>query len=914
HGPGALADVIPAPAQLVPGRGAFLVNERTVVWLPRDPGAGESARYFADLVRRTHPGWLTAIAGSPGRTERPAIVFDLERAPPGASPESYEIRVTPRRVVVSAGDRRGLFYGGVTLWQLCTAGMGAPATGAQSARRITLPALHIPALHIIDAPRFRWRGLMLDSARHFQSPEFVMRYIDWMALHKLNVLGWHLTDDQGWRLEVKKYPRLTEVGAWRVPAGRAAARDIDPATGRPRLYGGYYSQDEVRRIVSFAASRNVTIVPEIEMPGHASAAIVAYPQLGVMSDPPPAVPSDWGVFTNLFNVEESTFAFLEDVLAEVMELFPGQFIHVGGDEAVKDQWQASARVHERMRELGVASEDALQGYFTHRVGEYLRAHGRRLVGWDEILEGGVPPDAAVMSWRGVQGAIAAAAAGHDAVLSPDPTLYLDSRQGRSPSEPPGRGTVETLADVYHFDPLPGPLAGDQAHVLGLQGNLWTEHVRTEERAAYMTWPRAAALAEVGWSPPGRLDWSDFTLRLPAEFRRLKSLGVHYSDDVFAPPRSVGPHDRHMSQDLKTCTGKLVLSLEDDAPIEGARAVFLETDGGGRAGAVQFPDRQGHRGDQARPAAHGRRRARGAPRLLRRRSGRGAAARAGGRQRRRDRAPPGVGAGCARSARPVFPLHPAHPRSHVGDRLGAALAMTAVRTVRLLAPLAGWSTPLEEAPDEVFARGLLGDGVAIDPTSARLCAPCDGELIVIAAARHAVTLDSVELGGQGFELHAPQGARVRAGEPLLSLDLDLLARRAKSVLTPVIVTADSGFRIVRRSSDCELAVGNFLMEVASQAAEVPAPTAPGDAATVRRLRVDFEHGIYTRPAALLAGSLRSLAADVRIAAHGREANARSIVALMALGVERGEEIEIRATGPDATVAVQALAAVLAGTLS
>ena len=255
-------------------------------------------------------------------------------------------------------------------------------------------------------------------------------------------------------------------------------------------------------------------------------------------------------------------------------------------------------------------------------------------------------------------------------------------------------------------------------------------------------------------------------------------------------------------------------------------------------------------------------------------------------------------------------------------------MTAVRTVRLLAPLAGWSTPLEEAPDEVFARGLLGDGVAIDPTSARLCAPCDGELIVIAAARHAVTLrtpegcevllhvgiDSVELGGQGFELHARQGARVRAGEPLLSFDLDLLARRAKSALTPVIVTADSGFGIARRSSGCELAVGNFLMEVASQAAEVPAPAAPGDAATVRRLRVGFEHGIYTRPAALLAGSVRSLAADVRIAAHGREANARSIVALMALGVERGEEIEIRASGPDATAAVQALAAVLSGTLS
>ncbi len=254
-------------------------------------------------------------------------------------------------------------------------------------------------------------------------------------------------------------------------------------------------------------------------------------------------------------------------------------------------------------------------------------------------------------------------------------------------------------------------------------------------------------------------------------------------------------------------------------------------------------------------------------------------------------------------------------------------MTRTGTTILLAPLAGWSTPLDEAPDEVFASRLLGDGLAIDPTSATLCAPCDGELIVIAAARHAVTLrtpegcevllhvgiDSVELGGQGFELHAQQGARVRAGEPLLSFDLDLLARRARSVLTPVIVTADGGFRIVRRSSGCELAVGNFLMEVASQATEASAPAAPGDATTVRRLKVGFEHGIYTRPAALLAGSVRSLAADVRIAAHGREANARSIVALMALGVERGEEIEIRATGPDAAVAVQALAAVLSGTL-
>ena len=555
-------NVIPAPARLAAGAGTFAVRERTRVRIPPDPAAAGSALYFVDLMRSSHPTWLDVIERGGAPALGRAISFRLDPAAAGASPESYQIVVSPQRVVVSAGDRRGLFYGAVTLWQLCT--VNAAAAGA-----ITLPALRI-----VDAPRFRWRGLMLDSARHFQSPAFIMRYIDWMALHKLNVLGWHLTDDQGWRLEIRKYPRLTGVGAWRVPAGRAAARDIDPATGRARLYGGFYTQDDVRRIVAHAAERNVTIVPEIDMPGHASAAIVAYPQLGVTSEPPQAVPADWGVYPNLFNVEESTFGFLEDVLAEVMELFPGQYIHVGGDEAVKDQWQASARVQARMRELGVPSEAALQGYFTHRLGEYLRAHGRRLVGWDEILEGGVPADATVMSWRGVQGAIAAAAAGHDAVLSPDPTLYLDSRQGRSPREPPGRGQVETLADVYHFDPLPGPLSGAQQHVLGLQANLWTEHVRTEERAAYMTWPRAAALAEVGWSPAARLDWPDFLQRLPAEFARLRLLGIHYSDEVFAPPRTVGPGERHLSQELKTCTDKLVLSLEDDAPIEGERAVFL----------------------------------------------------------------------------------------------------------------------------------------------------------------------------------------------------------------------------------------------------------------------------------------------------------------------------------------------------
>lgn len=283
-----------------------------------------------------------------------------------------------------------------------------------------------------------------------------------------------------------------------MPAGPAAAADIDPATKRPRLYGGFYTQQQVREIVAYAAERFITIVPEIEMPGHASAAIAAYPQLGI-SGRPATVPADWGVYQNLFNVDESTFSFLEDVLAETLELFPSEYIHVGGDEAVKNQWHASARVQSRMREFGVKDEHALQSYFVQRIEKYLNAHGRRLIGWDEILEGGLAANATVMSWRGIEGAVTAAAAGHDTVLSPAPTLYLDNRPLNT-ARPPGRGPVVSIEDVYHFDPAPAALTDAQRqHVIGVQANLWTEHVRTEDRAEYMIFPRAAALAEVGWS-------------------------------------------------------------------------------------------------------------------------------------------------------------------------------------------------------------------------------------------------------------------------------------------------------------------------------------------------------------------------------------------------------------------------------
>jgi hexosaminidase len=541
--------VIPAPAQVVMERGVFELGAATPVRYTAASPAEPVAKYFVDLLQRTGGVALSAAAGEPGAH---AISFSLQaREGSQVGEEAYSLVVSPERIVVSSHSPRGLFYGAVTLWQLAMA------------------SSNIPALAIDDAPRFRWRGLLLDSARHYQSPQFIERLIDTMALHKLNVLHWHLVDDQAWRLEIKKYPQLTEVGAWRVPAGPAAAADIDPATGRPRLYGGFYAQEQVREIVAYAAARNVTIVPEIEMPGHASAALAAYPQLGVTGKPM-AVPADWGIYQNLFNVEDSTFAFLEDVLAETLALFPSEYIHVGGDEAVKNQWQASQRVQSRMRELGVKDEHALQSYFVQRIEKYLNAHGRRLIGWDEILEGGLAPNATVMSWRGIEGAVAAAGANHDAVLSPAPTLYLDNR----PLDwaRPGRGPVVSLEDVYRFDPAPKALTEAQrAHILGVQANLWTEHVRTEDRAEYMIFPRAAAIAEVGWSPAARIDWQSFSARLPDQLARYQSLGVGFA----RAPEPVAERPGHRtSHELTSCSQNILLSLEDDAPLQGDRAVFL----------------------------------------------------------------------------------------------------------------------------------------------------------------------------------------------------------------------------------------------------------------------------------------------------------------------------------------------------
>jgi hexosaminidase len=497
------------PAEIKSGKGSFELSAATTIEVPRaSGGAADAARYLADLWQLTNGMILAVRSSSAGASTDSFIRFQQQ---PGLGPEAYRVEVAPHRIVVSASTATGLFYGAVTLWQLLPVG---PKSGA------------IAAQTIIDEPRYAWRGLMLDSSRHFQSPAFLRSMIDWMAWHKLNVLHWHLTDDQGWRLEIKRYPKLTSVGAWRIPA-------TVPGTAAPKPYGGYYTQEEVRSIVAFAATRHVQVIPEIDMPGHAQAAVAAYPEIGsIDGHPSPPVSSKWGVNPYLFNLEPGTFEFLRNVLDEVLQLFPSHYVHIGGDEAVKDQWKSSASVQARAAQLGIKDEEALQTYFTQQIASYLTSKGRRAVGWDEIMQPGLARDAVVMSWHGTAGARAAAIRGNDAILAPDPGLYLDHRQSRLAREPPGRLAVLSLKDVYGFEPRDADLTpAQQQHVLGLQAELWTEHMQTEKRVEWMALPRAAALAEVGWSAQPK-NWPDFLRRLAPMFARYRAFNLNYADSAF----------------------------------------------------------------------------------------------------------------------------------------------------------------------------------------------------------------------------------------------------------------------------------------------------------------------------------------------------------------------------------------------
>jgi hexosaminidase len=520
--------VIPAPLSVEAGDGpGFLLDARTGI--EAGPGTERVARWLRATV-----GAATGLPLDPHTDDARRVRLGI--LPALGEPEAYRLTADAERVLIEGASPAGLFWGAQTFRQLL---------GPEAFRRAPVTRKReweVPAVTIHDAPRFRWRGLMLDVARHFMPKEGVLRCLDLMAAHKLNVFHFHLTDDQGWRIRIERHPRLTEIGSWRT---RTKTGHRASPLWEEKPHGGYYTQDDIREIVAYAAERHITVVPEIDVPGHSQAAIAAYPELGntdVIDTTALSVWDTWGINPNVLAPTDTTLRFYEGVFEEVLELFPSEFVHVGGDECPKDQWRRSATAQARIRELGLADEDELQSWFIGHFDAWLAARGRRLIGWDEILQGGLAKGAAVSSWRGYAGGIAAARVGHDVVMCPEQQVYLDHRQAPGPDEPVPIGWVRTLEDVYRFEPVPPELTPEEArHVLGTQANVWTEVMEDPARVDYQTFPRLAAFAEVAWSAlpaPAERDFAGFERRMAAHYRRLDALGVAYR-----PPAGPQPWQR-----------------------------------------------------------------------------------------------------------------------------------------------------------------------------------------------------------------------------------------------------------------------------------------------------------------------------------------------------------------------------------
>ncbi len=526
--------VVPAPLSLEARAGAFTIGPATRLLVPEDqPGAVPVAAALKDLLDRGTgldlPLDSVPEAGSGSPAPAGAVVLRLEDLAARLGPEGYLLDVSPANILVRAAAPAGLFYGVQTLRQLLPPSVERPS-GAPGAGPLTVPCVAVE-----DRPRFAWRGALLDCARHFFPKDFVLRWIDILALHKLNTFHWHLTDDQGWRVEIEKYPRLTGVGAWRVDRESDHWNAREPQKpGEAATYGGFYTQDDIREVVAYAAARHITVVPEIEMPGHAKAALSAYPELSCTGGPFTVPPGGYWPITDVFCPgNERTFALLADILAEVAALFPGPYVHIGGDEVDKAEWRRCPKCQARMKAERLADEKELQSYFVKRVERVLAGLGKRLVGWDEILEGGLAPGATVMSWRGTAGGVAAARSGHDVVMSPTSHCYIDYYQGPPAQEPLSIGGYVPLSKVYAFEPVPAELTAEEAgRVLGGQVNLWTEYVGEGRHAEYMALPRLAALAEAVWSPKETRDWAGFAARVKGLFARYDEAGLNAARSAF----------------------------------------------------------------------------------------------------------------------------------------------------------------------------------------------------------------------------------------------------------------------------------------------------------------------------------------------------------------------------------------------
>jgi hexosaminidase len=502
--------IIPLPQKIVSQHGYFKLNPQVQIYAADDASKNNAQLLIAALASTQN--WpLKLYQGLPTKNARNVIVF---RTPKDAAitDESYQLTIRSHAVEL-VGSEHGQFYALQSLLQLLPL------------QRQAQLQLQLPLTQIQDQPRFVWRGMHLDVGRHMFSVEFIKKLLDQMAVYKLNTFHWHLTEDQGWRIEIKRYPKLTEIGGFRQQTTKD--RNYQPYIGDGEPYGGFYTQEQIREVVAYAKTKHISVVPEIELPGHSLAALAAYPELACTPGPF-EVGTNWGIFEDIYCPSEQTFVFLENVLTEVIDLFPSQYIHIGGDEAPKTRWKASPLAQEVMRREGLKNEEELQSYFIRRVEKFINSKGKRLIGWDEILEGGLAPNATVMSWRGEEGGIAAAKEGHDVIMSPTAWCYFDAGQGPKEQEMWQLGGEISLEKVYSYNPVPHTLtASQQNRIRGVQANVWTEYLRTPEKIEYMVFPRILAMAEVAWSEQAQRQFNHFEQRIAPHYPRLSAQKIAY---------------------------------------------------------------------------------------------------------------------------------------------------------------------------------------------------------------------------------------------------------------------------------------------------------------------------------------------------------------------------------------------------
>ncbi|SHG30156.1 beta-N-acetylhexosaminidase [Pedobacter caeni] len=515
--------IIPEPVSLVHGKGVFVIDKQTSLIIAKGNAELISLSNRLKEWINMQTGLTLPVKNNTTGSERTIRLLLNPALKKTGNDEGYQLSITDQEVKLEASKAAGLFYGLQTIRQLLNLSVEQNSQQKQYS---------LQAMEIVDYPRLKWRGLMLDVSRHFFSKDFVKKYIDDMARYKFNVFHWHLTDDQGWRIEIKSLPRLTEVGAWRVPrTGQWWSYEV-PQKDEKTTYGGYYTQEDIKEIIAYATERHITIVPEIDVPGHSLAAIASYPYLSATGYLYPVNPGSkfYDIDDNTLNpADERVYAFLEKVFTEVAALFPGDYIHIGGDECTKKFWQRSAVVQDFMKEKGIKTEHELQSYFIKRVEKILKKKEKRLIGWDEILEGGLAPEAIVMSWRGMEGGIESAKQGHQVILTPNNHTYLDLYQG-DPLLEPDTYDMLRLKNTYQWNPIPPGV--DSTLVLGGQGNLWTESVPSGGHAEYMTWPRSLALSEVFWSPVTKQNWTSFQKKITPHFNILDAAKINYSKAAF----------------------------------------------------------------------------------------------------------------------------------------------------------------------------------------------------------------------------------------------------------------------------------------------------------------------------------------------------------------------------------------------